>query len=70
MNLRDKIYEIMSSGNMCQAAVARAAGYKPKKFNDMLRGRALITGDDITPLCSALNVTPNELFDGVDREVG
>lgn len=70
MNLRDRIYEVISAKNMCQAAVARAAGYAPKKFNDMLRGRALITADDVVPICSALGVDANELFDGVSQEVG
>lgn len=62
MNIRDRIYETIAARNMCQAAVARSAGYTPKKFNDMLRKRATITADDVPHICSALGVTPNELF--------
>ena len=62
MNLIQKIYQVMSDWNMCQAAVARSAGYTPKKFNDMLRERATITANDIPNICKALGITPNELF--------
>lgn len=67
MDLRKRIYGIMSSRNMCQAAVARSAGLTPKKFNDMLRERATITADDLPAICHALGVTPNELFADTDR---
>lgn len=68
MNLRERIYSIMEDKNMCQAAVARAAGYTPKRFNNMLRGRALITADDIPDICIALNTSPNDLFADVDTK--
>ena len=43
-----------------------AAGYDPKKFNALLRGRKRLTSDDVVPICKALGVTPNELF-GIDH---
>lgn len=67
MDLRDRIYQIMREKNMCQASVARSAGYTPKRFNDMLRERALITADDIPSICKALGVMPNDLFADTDQ---
>lgn len=62
MDIRKRIYEVMATGNMCQAAVARTAGLTPKKFNDILRGRARIDSNNIPAICKALNITPNDLF--------
>lgn len=62
MDIRKRIYAVMESGHMCQAAVARTAGLTPKKFNDILRGRARIDSNNIPAICKALNITPNELF--------
>jgi DNA-binding Xre family transcriptional regulator len=60
--IQDCIYQIMREKNMCQAAVARAAGFAPKELNDMLRGRKLIRPEYILPLCRGLDCTPNDLF--------
>lgn len=62
MGIHERIYHIMEDGMMNQASVARAAGYTPKVFNDMVRKRKLIRPEDITPICKALKVTPNVLF--------
>ena len=61
MNATDMIYKIIEKC-LKQSAVARAAGYDPKKFNALLRGRKRLTSDDVVPICKALGVTPNELF--------
>lgn len=62
MSVTDMIYKIIDEKCMKQSAVARAAGYEPKKFNDLLRGRKRMTSDDVVPICKALGITPNELF--------
>lgn len=62
MNITERIYQIMERKCMKQCLVAKAAGFDPKLFNSMLRGRKLIRLEDITPICHALGVTPNELF--------
>lgn len=59
-------YKIIDEKCLKQSAVARAAGYDPKKFNALLRGRKRLTSDDVVPICKALGVTPNELF-GIDH---
>ena len=62
MNFADNAYRIMHDKKMNQSAVARAAGMTPKEFNALLRGRKLLREEFITPICRALEVTPNELF--------
>lgn len=56
------IKAIIARNRLKQYAVAEKAGIPPKKFNDMLNGRALIKADDIVPICTALGVTANEIF--------
>ena len=68
MTIAQRIYQIMEEKCMKQCLVARAAGYDPKAFNEMLRGRRLIRIEDLQPICKALGITPNDLFAGVDRE--
>ena len=65
MSATEMIYKIIDEKCLKQSAVARAAGYDPKKFNALLRGRKM-TSEDVVPICKALGVTPNELF-GIDR---
>lgn len=62
MEVTETITKIISERCMKQAAVARAAGYTPKQFNNLLHGRKRFTADDVVPICKALSITPNELF--------
>ena len=39
MDVVDTIYKVIDEKCLKQSAVARAAGYEPKVFNAMLRGR-------------------------------
>lgn len=66
MDVMDTIYKVINEKCLKQSAVARAAGYDPKKFNAILRRRKKMTSDDVVPICKALGVTPNELF-GIDH---
>ncbi len=65
MIVSEVIYKVIDEKCMKQSAVARAAGYDPKVFNAMLKGRKRMTSDDVVPICKALGITPNELF-GID----
>lgn len=67
MTLQEKIYEIIDKKGRKQYSVARDCGYTASYFNNMLRGRKIITAEDIPNICNALGVTANELFDGVDK---
>ena len=62
MNVSEIIYKTIEEKCLKQSAVARAAGYSPKQFNAMLKGRKRMTSDDVVPICKALGVTPNQLF--------
>ncbi len=62
MAIAEIAYKIMERKKMKQAAVAEAAGYTAKEFNNLLRGRKRIQEDDIIRMCRALECQPNELF--------
>ncbi len=62
MNLSSNIYKIIEAKHMKQSSLAIAAGYTPKSFNDLLRSRRCFKADDVMPICNALGITPNELF--------
>lgn len=62
MIFADNAYRIMKKKKMSQSAVARAAGFTPKAFNNMLKGRKLIRPEYIEPICRALEVDANALF--------
>lgn len=62
MVVTEKIYEVMKREHLKQSAIAVAAGYTPKQFNDLLKGRRRFTAADVVPICDVLKITPNELF--------
>ena len=57
MSATDMIYKIIDEKCLKQSAVARAAGYDPKKFNALLRGRKRLTSDDVVLLHDDLLAT-------------
>lgn len=64
----NRIYEIMDQKHMKQSLVAKAAGFKPSMFNDMLRGRKTIKAEFLPAISAALGVTPNDLFSDDPKE--
>lgn len=62
MHTVSRIYDIMAEKKMKQSSVARGAGYSPKAFNAMLRGRKVIRLEDVPRICASLEVSPNTLF--------
>ncbi len=60
--VQERIYRIMRSKKMQQSLVAKDAGFAPKDFNNMLKGRKLIRPEHIVPLCRALGVSADVLF--------
>ena len=62
MDVTEIIYKAIEEKCLKQSAVARAAGYSPKQFNAMLKGRKRMTSDEVVPICKALGMTPNQLF--------
>ena len=45
-----------------QNAIARKAGFTPQEFNNLLCGRKTFKADYVEPICKALEVTPNDLY--------
>lgn len=54
---------IIESRGLKQKYVAEKAGFTPADFNNLLCGRKLFKADYVIPICNALGVTPNELFE-------
>lgn len=67
MEVQEKIISIMDSHMMKQASVAKAAGFTPGVFSNMLHGRRIIRPNDIISICKALDVSPSELLDWPER---
>ena len=63
--VKDVIYKIIKEKNYKQSAIAKAAGYDVKTFNNMVKGRKAIYADDIPNICRVLCVSANELFQNV-----
>lgn len=62
MTVESNIYKIMSDKKMKQSAVATAAGFTPREFNQILRGRRILRAKFIPQICEALGCEPNDLF--------
>lgn len=62
MNIEQKIYSVIEQKNLKQSSLAASAGYDPKQFNALLRGRKIMKAKDIIPICKVLGITPNELL--------
>ena len=56
------ISKIISDTGMKKKAVAERANLTDRQFSDILHHRRKINADDVIPLCSALNISPNVLF--------
>ena len=46
-----------------KGAVAKKAGFTPKHFSDILHGRRAFHIEYVVPICDALDISPNELFE-------
>ena len=62
MSATDMIYKIIDEKCLKQSAVARAAGYDPKKFNALLRGRKRLTSDDSGALWADCRGSERDIF--------
>ena len=64
-NVRENLRRIIESRGMKKKTIAQRAGYTGQQLSDILHGRKSLRAEDIAALCTAMDVTPNELF-GVD----
>ena len=57
------IKRIMTEKGLKQRFVAEKSNFTEQEFCNMMNGRKKVTADYILPICYALNVQPNDLFD-------
>lgn len=62
MDIIKTINRIMVEKDLKKKAVAKKIGITPQQFSSMLNGRKIIKPCDITNICDALDISPNELF--------
>ena len=58
-----RVKAIIKEKGYKQYIVAKKAGFSPQDFSSILCGRKTFKADFVNPICSALGVTPNELFE-------
>lgn len=56
------IRKIISEKGLKQSYVAEKAGFTKQEFSNILCGRKAFKTEYVKPICSALNILPNELF--------
>lgn len=59
------IKRIMAEKGLKQKFVAEKADFTAQQFSDLLTGRKKFDVTYVIPICRALDVNPNELFEGV-----
>lgn len=63
MSVAENIKKIIHEKGLFQHKVAESAGISKNRFSSMLNGTTKIKTSDVVPICEALHISPNELFD-------
>lgn len=58
----ETLRSIIKEKEVTQAYVAEQAGMTPKQLSDLLNGEMVFDVYYVTPICNALEITPNKLF--------
>lgn len=58
-----RVKEIIKEKGYKQYVIAKKAGFTPQDFSGILCGRKTFKADFVNPICYALEITPNELFE-------
>ena len=58
----ENIRKIIKERGLKQKIVAKKAGYTEQQFSNLLCGRKTIETEDVTKVCNALGVLPNDLY--------
>lgn len=71
MSASNNVKKIIEERGLKQSYVAQKVGMHPKTFNALLNGRKTFDVIYLTPICEALDITPNELlgFEPLKEEV-
>lgn len=57
------IQKVIFEKGLKKQAVARQIGMTTQQFSDLINNRRTLKASDVVPICIALNITPNELYD-------
>lgn len=63
------IKKIIERKGLKQKVVAQRAGFGEKMFSNLLHGRKTIKAEMIPEIVKALEIQPNELFEGLEEEL-
>lgn len=63
MDITKTINRIIAERGLKKQSVAHEIGVTPQQFSAMLTRRRIIKVEDISALCDALDISPNELFE-------
>lgn len=62
MEIEKNIKRIIAEKGLKQKFVAERSGFTEQQFSDLLTGRKTFDVSYVIPICQALNVNPNDLF--------
>lgn len=57
-----KVSAIIKEKGFKQCAIAEKAGFSPCEFSNILCGRKTFKAEYVVPICMAIGITPNDLF--------
>ncbi len=61
-DITERILRIISNKGLKHGFVAERAGFSQKDFSNILHGRKTFKAEYVMPVCTALDITPDELF--------
>ena len=57
------IKSIIEEKSLMQSAIAKKSGFTTQQFNDMLHGRKVIRAEYLPPICKAMGVSVQAVYD-------
>lgn len=62
MNTAERLRFVVKNSGLKQKIIAERAGYSEKQLSALVTGRKKMYAEDVTKICIALNITPNQLY--------
>ncbi len=62
MNTAERLKFIIRNSGFKQKVIAERAGYSEKQLSALVTGRKKMYAEDVSKICVALNITPNQLY--------
>lgn len=70
MTVAENIKNIIDDNGYKQKTIAKKAGWKEKRFSDLLNERMTFKVEYLPAICMALNKTPDEVLNYNDSQKG